>query len=222
MRHCSPSLAEQLPCRRAGWHLHFPAGRVSTFLVLSGLSVLPWFLSCWGCIPVPSEVPLKPQCPSHPHECGLILLCPHGRGWQWLLGLEGLCRAVQPKSILVAPVVCLGGLTVSQPAGPVTSSVCPAAVLLFLSPWSHLLTTFPLSPLVIISPETPQPGSSSLLLLSFCIFREKALNVMCCSQTAALVTSPPVGPCPGHSSGVSCWDEHGEPGCHSWALPGKT
>lgn len=108
-------------------------------------------------------------------------------GWQ---GFAGLCS---PRAILW-PLWYFWVVSVSQPAGPVTSSVCPAAALLVLSPWSHLLMTFPLSPLVIISPETPQPGLSSLFPLSFCIFREKVLNVMCCSQTAALVSSPPVGP----------------------------
>lgn len=149
--------------------------------------VLLWFLL--GFFSVPSEVPLKPQCPSHPHERGPILLCPPGLSSRAHVGAGG-GRAVQPKSSFVAPEVCLGGLTVSQPAaGPVTSSV-----LHVLSPWSHLLMTLPLSPLVIISPEMSQPGFSSLFSLSLCVFREKALSVMCCPQTAALVTSPPVGP----------------------------
>lgn len=139
---------------------------------------------------MPAEVPLKPQCPSHPRECGPILLCPPklSSGWaavpMWA-GMAGLCRAVWP--------LCWVWVVSQRPAGPVPSSVCPAAVLLVLSPRSHLLMTFPLSPLVIISPEMPQPGLSSLFSLALCIFREKILNVKCCSQTAALVTSTPVG-----------------------------
>lgn len=32
------------PWQEAGWHLHFPAGRLSTFLLLSALPVLLWFV----------------------------------------------------------------------------------------------------------------------------------------------------------------------------------
>lgn len=157
MRHCSPSLAEQLPCRRqAGTCISQQAGSAHSFCSPVSLCCRG---SCWGCIPVPSDVPLKPQCPCHPGECGPILLCPpglsSGQGSRAHVGRDGSgCwgwKGCTAQEQFCSP---RGGFgwshRVSQPAGPVPSSVCPAAALLVLSPWSHLAVMFPLSPLVII------------------------------------------------------------------------
>lgn len=107
MRHCSSFLAEQ----EAGWHLHFPAGRASTFLLLS----LCCCDSCWGCIPqrfLSSPSALLTHVSVAPSCCALQGSPVAGAAELARAGIAvdaGGGRALQSK--FVAPVVGLGGLT---------------------------------------------------------------------------------------------------------------
>lgn len=92
--------------QEAGWHLHFPAGRVSTFLLLSGLPVLLWFLL--GLYPSPQMFLSNPSAlvtqvsVPHPAVPSRALQwpgqqSPRGQGWQRVLGVEGL---YSPRAVL--------------------------------------------------------------------------------------------------------------------------
>lgn len=164
--HSSCSLVS-LCCRGS-----FPAGVVS--------QCPQRFLSSPGVLLI--HVSVAPSCCAHMGRDGSG--CWGGRALQGSAAQEQFCGSCGVFGWSHSVTTC-------WPCHQLSVSCCTPAFPVTMEPPAHDIPTVTLG---IYLPSNATACFEFFIFPQFCIFREKALSVVCCSQTAALVTSPPVGP----------------------------